>query len=427
MSRNVVLVTIDSLRADHCGFMGGPDLTPTFDSLAEDGVVFENAVAPGPRTPSSMPEVFTGEAFGPTPPVESWDLDHRKARISAHLDRYRTIAARMRARGYETVGITANPWTQYLPDTDYGEGFDRLLTLNGSDLGGDGRVETGPVFETVDTVLGATGLDDRTNWRWIKDWFVQWPRIYDLVQSELDSLSEPYFFWLFLLDTHEPYLAPSEYRVENGTPEMYYAVLRDFMNSDGDEVPQSSVNDRLQRAYRDTVRSFDGFLDRFVSDCLDDQYLVVHSDHGEAFGEHGTWGHKPALYRENLEVPLVIGNTEVSDTVRKPFSLRRIPELIERLAEDGAAPDLEGLTDEFALASTEDGTVRSLTGQRWKYIDNEGDAELYDLAADPGEATNLADEYHSLTEQFDRLLGARAVDAEEKRAITDGVAELGEV
>ncbi|MEF8902078.1 MAG: sulfatase-like hydrolase/transferase, partial [Halovenus sp.] len=59
--RNIVLVSIDSLRADHCGFMGyGKETTPNLDRLAREGVVFENAIAPGPATAQSMPAIFTG-------------------------------------------------------------------------------------------------------------------------------------------------------------------------------------------------------------------------------------------------------------------------------------------------------------------------------------------------------------------------------
>ena len=88
MSRNIVLVTVDSLRADHCGFNGGdPELTPTLDDLAENGLVFENAFAPGPRTPSSMPVLMTG-AF-PSAQTGAFSWQSRWDRIRKHLGTHR--------------------------------------------------------------------------------------------------------------------------------------------------------------------------------------------------------------------------------------------------------------------------------------------------------------------------------------------------
>ena len=78
MNRSIVLVTLDALRADHCGYVGYErDTTPTIDRLASDGLAFETAVAPGTNTPSSMTGVFTGQhasqdvAFAPADPFRA--------------------------------------------------------------------------------------------------------------------------------------------------------------------------------------------------------------------------------------------------------------------------------------------------------------------------------------------------------------------
>lgn len=107
--RNIVLVSIDSLRADHCGFMGyDRGTTPNLDRLANEGVVFVNAIAPGPATPQSMPAIFTGAH--PYAAVDSEKFDTRK-NIKHHLNRSRTIPEQLTELGYTTAGFSPNPFT----------------------------------------------------------------------------------------------------------------------------------------------------------------------------------------------------------------------------------------------------------------------------------------------------------------------------
>lgn len=123
--RNIVLVTVDSLRADHCEFMGyEKDTTPTLDAMAEEGVAFENAIAPGPKTPEAMPAIFTGCH----PPLRtentSEPTDERKARIRDHMRIRSTIPKRLQERGYTTIGFTPNPYTSRHYNFD--KGFDHF-------------------------------------------------------------------------------------------------------------------------------------------------------------------------------------------------------------------------------------------------------------------------------------------------------------
>ena len=100
-SRNIVMVTADSLRADHCGFVDSESsLTPTIDRLAEEGVSYSEAIAPGPRTPSSVPVLFTGEFMTDH---ESWsmaDWQGRQSRIGRHMERFTHLSERLQRRGY---------------------------------------------------------------------------------------------------------------------------------------------------------------------------------------------------------------------------------------------------------------------------------------------------------------------------------------
>lgn len=394
MTRNLLLVTVDSLRADHCGFLGDDrGLTPTLDELADGGVVFEHALAPGPRTPSSMPVTFTGEFVKPRNmgvyadyEAKSTGWMERQDRIRHHLDRFPTIPQRLREEGYDTAGITANPWTT--ANTGFDAGFDHFESVTE-------REDVGPAqFPLAGTATNALNAD-------LDDWLLTWPDFYDLVLDARDRLTEPYFLWVFLLDPHQPYLTPGRYRTENSAPEMYYANLR-YNKSFGytDDLP-SHLDVRLRRAYRDTVRSTDAFVNKLMTDLADDDPAVVfHADHGEAFGEHGAYGHRLQLYRENLHVPLLVHGTEASDRVADPVALRDLPALVTEAATAGASFDPSSLTRSNVVSRTEEGERVGLRDDRWTYVEADSTfesymhdyrtTELYDRSTDPDENTDLS-------------------------------------
>ena len=402
--RNVVLVTIDSLRADHCGFLGSEyDLTPTLDRMAADGLAFETAIAPGPRTPSSMPVAFTGR-FDRQRDVSWGDWQDRWSCIAEHLGRHRTIAEQLQAAGYTTVGVTVNPWTHGM---GFETGFDRLLELEGAEAV-EGSNTGSTVFQALDWTLGRTELGDRYQWGNARDWFVQWHHYYDRVLDLVQEASEPYFLWVFLLDPHQPYLAPRTYRTETSAPTMYYANIRERITESPDKL-STRLWTWLERSYRDAIRSTDAFLDTLQTDLADDDpVFVVHADHGEAFGEHGTYGHEESLYEESLHVPLVVANAANSKTVQAPVSLRTLPRLIEQVTTDEPV-NREPITQDHVVATTEgvQSRGRALRGRRWKYIADGERRELYDLRSDPNETTDRADDRSELVDELDGLLHLR--------------------
>jgi arylsulfatase A-like enzyme len=414
---NIILLTIDSLRADHCGFMGCKhDTTPTLDRLARNGVVFENAIAPGPRTPSSMPVAFTGR-FGRQEEVPWSDWRERWNRIADLLRRHRTLAERLQSDGYTTIGVTANPWTQ---KTGFDLGFDRFLELQGADAIKNGSVN-GQAFRVLDWLFDRTRLGREYQWDQARDWFVQWTHYYDRILKAVRKVEQPYFLWAFALDPHQPYLAPRRHRRETSTASMYYANVRERVTGSIDEL-SSRTRTWLKRSYRDSIRSADRLVAALEDDlAADDPTFVVHADHGEAFGEHGTFGHEEQVYEENLHVPLVVSGVG-SQTVRDPVSLRSLPALLERLA-SGEAFHPEEFTREYVTAATEGVHTRARTvrGRRWKYITNGVGSELYDLNADPGETENLIEGRPELVEQFQCLLEARHAHDTETGAIVRAV------
>ena len=390
--RNIILITIDSLRADHCGFLGGDSrVTPTLDSLANNGIIYENAFAPGPRTPSSIPVSFTGNFIRPFD--FTWgDWQVRWNRISEHMERHRTLPERLQDVGYSTIGITANPWTH---DTGFDAGFDQFIKITGDSIADDGYNSVS-MLSTVRSFLKRSGILDRVEWNITNDWFIQWPHYFDRVRNELKEVSEPYFLWVFLLDPHQPYLAPRKFRRESSISEMYYANFREFTGDITRNNFPDSIKESLRRAYRDSIRSADGFVAKVLNE-VDEPLLIVHSDHGDAFGEHGTWGHHSKLYDENLHVPLMIHGLEKSTRVTDQISLRTLPDLIQAMVTEDEL-DPRTFTDDSIMSTTEGMEHSALRTKKWKLINNGSKDMLFNLEKDPKETANISSVEHEAVE-----------------------------
>lgn len=364
---NIVLVTVDSLRTDYCGYVTDKgSCTPALDRLAEDGLVFENAIAPGPATLGSMPVVFSGEYY-PRPDPEA-SVPEKRSAIRDHMNARETIPNLMSRRGYETAAFTTNPWTtrrsgfddgfdhfEDFMDVDRSEGrLDRLL-----DRFGDGAGEG----------IAADVLDLVSKWKQQNIMFQSWETFYDDIIEWTRHAEEPYFLWVFLVDTHMPYL-PKENFASQSALTTYAANLWLYL---GSERFESLFRDPLLTAYEDTVRYTDTFLERLTDDlAADDPVYVVHSDHGEEFGEQGVYGHGTHLSEELIRTPLVVGNGP-SGRVDQLFSLSDMPSLLERLA-DGE--DVDDLPEPVVHTRNMD-PLSAARGDGWKYVTDGNEETLY--------------------------------------------------
>jgi arylsulfatase A-like enzyme len=380
--RSVVLVTFDSMRFDHCGFAGYErDTTPTLDRMANDGLCFENAIAPGPSTPEAMPIIFTGSHPRSLDAGNDDDFLARQRTLREHMAARETLAERFSRAGYATAGFSPNPYTsQYF---GFDAGFDHYEDFIGGSRERlyDGMLDG--VLEELD-LQGLFPARVLLNWLQREEVFKPWEAFYDAVQGWVQDTERPYFLWVLLMDTHDPYLVPDEYRTQSRRA-TYHANWRLWRQ--GHEPPFSEkTHDRLVRAYDDTIRYSDAFLERLLGDLPGDPLVAVHGDHGEAFGEHGTYGHQQRLYEENIHVPLVVHGGP-DRTIKAPFSLSEIPRLLVELT---ASRDVS-IDPESAWARTLGGDRSAIRGQDWKYLRGpDGDA-VYDLTADSGEQEPLAD------------------------------------
>lgn len=406
--KNVVLVTFDSLRADHCGFMGyDRDTTPTLDQMAASGTMFANAVAPGPSTPESMPAVLTGTYPADHGAHESTVLARRQHRIGHHMKTRQTLAERFSTHGYTTAAFSPNPYTSTY--FGYDNGFDHFEDFM---QGSRARLYQG----LLDGVLDGTALSSVLPFRVLLNWaqreevFKPWESFYDEIVQWTNQAPEPYFLWVLLMDTHDPYFTPNSHRTQSGWA-MYHANWRLWRQ--GHEPPfDETTEDRLITAYDDTIRYADDFLKRLTDDLNgDDPLIAVQGDHGEAFGEHGTYGHHPRLYEENVHVPFVITGTE-NRRLESAISLDRTPNILTSLAIKDEFPPLP---EEPARCRTLAGDRLALRGQSWKYYRQPNNDEIYALSngrEEPVEAVELQNVCRRLISRWEEM------QSEERRILT---------
>lgn len=410
-TQNIVLITADSIRADYCGFLNQEiSTTPTLTEMADDGVVFTDAISPGPRTPSSIPEIMTGSGM-PRDHVDPSDWEQRIARIREHMASTKSVSERLQSEGYSTIAFTSNPWTGTY--SNFHKGFD-IFQKTGKRSMHDFSLFEGTRFEPISDTLDRwwNGMI----WRPINGIgsFARWPQFFDDIVSVVDEVDPPYFLWIFLLDTHSPYIVPRQDRHETSIWEMIFTQIRAnsiFKDTGTGEtsayrnsLPPETIH-RLQGMYRDSIRS----VDRFVSSLwnsleADDPLFIFHSDHGEAFNEHGTFGHQRSLYEENLHVPLLMFNSNSTGTVDELVSLRNLSDMVYQYSTSGVPFTDSRWQSDHAFVRTEDNSKFGLRTSRWKYILGGTDTELYDLHDDPAETKNVASENHKSTTELRSVL-----------------------
>lgn len=352
-SYNLLLVTIDTLRADRLGAYGHEGAaTPNLDRLAAGGVRFANVYSPVPLTLPTHATLFTGHYPFST-----------GVRVNGvhYLDESAvTLAERLRQNDYDTAAFVA----AYVLISRFGlaQGFDRYEDSLGLDN----------LFRFT-SELRADEIHRR---------FADW-----LHERRARSDAGKFFAWLHFYDPHLPYDPPAPY---------------------ADEFSDSP--------YDGEIAFVDSILGRALSDleedALDNTLVVVTSDHGEAFGEHVERGHGLLTYDETLRVPLIFwapGGLPRGLVVEQRVSLVDVmPTLLELLGlEDGDGDgDRDGRSLRPLLAGRElpprDLYFESLAGveeKGWaprtgvvaedmKFIDVPR-PELYDLVADPAERRNL--------------------------------------
>ncbi|MGB7297550.1 MAG: sulfatase-like hydrolase/transferase [Candidatus Aminicenantales bacterium] len=367
---NIILMTLDTTRADHLACYGYPDVkTPHLDSLARRGVLFEQAATTSPLTLPAHCSIMTG--MYPT---------YHNVRINGNTalnEEQTTIAEVLSARGYRCGAFIAafvldGRWGLNQGFKHYDDQFD-LKKYKHIDLGAVQR----PGNEIMDAAL---------------DW----------LEKEKDS---PFFAWIHLYDPHTPYEPPEPYLSEYGPRGL--AGLYDG------EI--AFMDEQIGRCL--------GWLER--NGLNKNTVLILVGDHGEGLGSHGEGTHGYYIYDYAVHVPfIVVTPFESLQGVRVPSQVRVVdifPTLME-LAAVGPPLETQGrslLPDMFRPEKEEDGfaysesmspnlqfgwsSLHALRTTKYKYI-NAPRAELYDLSRDTGEQMNLFAEYPDVARKMKQAL-----------------------
>jgi hypothetical protein len=301
---NIVMVVIDTLRADRLGMYGyrTRPTSPFIDSLAARAGVYRNAYATTSWTVPSIATMFTGLA----------PEAHGVVVFGAQLPAVPTLAERLHARGYATTAVVSN----YLIDADHGfaRGFDRfaLLYRINSQTG-----EPSPLW--IDALL--------VGHYWLPNLIASGtpkPAAESVVDETLHAIegaprNHPLFVYMHFLDPHHPCDAPPN------------AATNDWQPAASDRALDAAWS----VAYDREVRYVDDQLARFFRNAklgANTLYVIV-ADHGEELGERGKRGHGSNLDEAVVRVPLiVIRPNSRALAVDEPFSLTHLADLIESAA-----------------------------------------------------------------------------------------------
>ncbi|MDG1048658.1 MAG: sulfatase [Planctomycetota bacterium] len=414
----VVLISLDTVRADNLSTYGGPEgATPNLDRFAARATRYLSSYSAAPWTMPSHASMFTGlfpfehgaHSFLPGP-------GHRGDNVFALHPRFETVAEALAAEGYATCGVVSN--TVYLrPGLGLDAGFQRW----------DVRREGG-------AAVTARALD------WI---------------DRRAGGDRPAFLFVNYMDAHRPYAtgAPDE----DGHAALDGLIERVMVTGE----PGGDVGRGVRTLHQKAVTRLDGevgvLLDGLQArGLLEDALVVITSDHGEAFGGHGLVEHSKDVYEDLVRVPLLVkapgqttgqvsgersSSVDVPGLVARALAERGNPALVSRFQRaPGNHPvvvenyysrmfDLERFGDRFRRRR-----VAAFEGSMKVILDSAGPAELYDLDADPDEIKDLAATEAAVVERMARavegLLGVGAFEG--PRALPDQLTpeeavEMGEL
>jgi len=422
------MVTQDSLRADHCSYMGyNRETTPALDGLAEEGVVFENAIAAGVPTIASVTSVMTGEYSLASPEIGF--NEQQREQVTSR----RTLAEALSDAGYSTGACSPNP-----PASSYfgfDEGFDWFEDFLYRDRGVVDRLWNRVLDRSIEGSRAATYLRLLRNLVRREEVLRPWNDYYEDILDWRGRVEEPYFLWILLLEPHHPWIPPKESRQWSSRTDVYrsFGHYWEMLSSGWEPEYSEREHRRLVDLYDDSIRHGDKFVERLWQDLRDDDpVFVVHADHGEEFGEHGRYGHQPYLYDSLVHVPLVISNVDQQRTVSRPVSLRSLATTVADIADvpagfggsnllaDGSGTEPWTISKVFADGARRT-TVRT---NRAKYIQNADSHELYDLSIDPDEQITVHGQQSSDVAIFEDIVASHVRTEQERRLIRDASDEL---
>jgi arylsulfatase A-like enzyme len=426
-SPNVLLIVLDTVRADHLSLYGYPHPTaPNLARLAQRGIRFDQARATSPWTLPSHASIFTGRWFHELSTDSAIPLDAT----------YPTLAEFLGSRGYATAGFVAN--TRYCAyDSGLARGFTHYEDYYTPQLTGLRMAKlVDPALYALRRVTNHFlwkfgGGPEKKTATLINRQFLSW-------LSTRPEPKRPFFVFLNYFDAHDPYVLPEDNDWLMGEKPHGQTELRlldqwyDWLSGDQRALSEDELN-VIRNAYDNSLAYLDHQLGRLFDElerhaALDRTLVIITADHGEGIGEHGLHHHGFSLYQPEIHVPLIVippSRRPVCQVIdSEPVSIRDLPATIADLlglqdqspfpgpslarywrdGESALLPNVdhpvlsEAKRLEYESVSGQHsprrrGPVVSLAKHDYVYIINEGDGqeEFYNVRNDPGELNNLID------------------------------------
>lgn len=381
--RNVILISLDTLRADRLGCYDFHEPTsPCLDKFAQENTLFEVAVAQSPWTLPSHASLFTG-LFPHKAGVVSQDHS-----LSSEIP---TIASMLKDKGFRTAGFVNSSWIK--SETGLDQGFDDFKFFKEN-------------LEDVEEKI----TNDAVSW---------------LEKNK----GNPFFLFVHYYTTHsdytpdpafyDPFVKPYK-GIANGTTRQMQRFRKGKVFFDKEDIDHNS------NLYNAEIRQLDSALDNLFKNLkklnlMENSLVVVTADHGEEFLEHGGVLHGKSLYSEVLRIPLIMGGPGLPKgrRIQTPVMLTDIvPTILNAVGipfsqtfdGENLFPVMSGekdLSSRFVFAAAdkknnEIDILRMVRNERYKLCYNRltGEKELYDLKTDPGEKRNIILEHHHMANKM---------------------------
>jgi len=404
---DVVLITVDTLRADHLSTYGyAKPTSPRIDEFARGATVFEQAISQAPLTIPSILQIMTSR-YMPGGAIRAEDV---------------TLAEVLRRAAYQTAAVVENSNFE-IDRAAHGlpRGFDRFYrngVLNRTDLEQQ-HYKTG----TPGDAITAQAV------RWVR-------------ARERDR---PAFLWLHYFDPHDPYMPPFSDDMEELSwgPHSRFTgdIRRTFLyREDGEAFPDFNEDDRqhLVDLYDAEIRYADQAIgDLFEAlkseDMFESALVILTADHGESFGDHGYWTHGHSLYDSEIHIPMIVKFPYQRHGERVALPVQAIdvyPTVLDVLHISSDGLKLHGTSLQRRmprLAFAFFGKQQVVRSAAHNLVLDAGRPELFRLSDDPRQLHDIAGTNAHVVEDLTAAqytaLAALRLNAEQMRGISDQTVE----
>ncbi|MFI5266098.1 MAG: sulfatase [Chloroflexota bacterium] len=426
---NVLLVTLDTVRADQLAVYGNPVVkTPALDKLANQGARFDAHFIQEPQTNPSHASMFTGMY-----PSSSGVRIHMVDKLPSNLQ---TLATVFGDAGYYTAGLYS--WMSFDPQyCEFQRGFNLYQNVAGDMPGAlnNGVVRRAAAdFRVAEQYLAvakqvsdAAGVQQQMEWKNKGRADVTT----DAAIAQLQIMERPFFLWVHYFDPHYPYAPPPPYDTQydpNYQGKLTFDIDTIQNIEKGKIQPTPEDVKRLMSLYQGEISFLDGHLGRLFTavDTLglsDKTMLAVTADHGESFGEHSTFKedtdyfHPHDMYNTEQRTPLLLrypGHIKPSTVIQAPSQAIDLFSTLLDYANLSVPAQNQGSSLLQLVDGTDTGANRAAFGSMpdfvfttvavpgWKLIQNNasGSRELYDLKADMTESHDVAAAHPDVTKQL---------------------------